>query len=338
MAIVHVRLPAGEPVRPLPFYLTMEEWLARNLPAQEMLFLWQVTPTVIFGRNQQIDTEVNIGWCRDHGIDYYRRKSGGGCVYADMDNIMFSYITPTDQVQASFSRYTEMVAAMLRSLGLDAHAGGRNDVLIGDRKVSGNAYYHIPGRGIAHGTMLFSTNMENMVNAITPSRSKLESKKVKSVSSHITTISEHLPKLNIEDFKDYAIQSLCSGEIQLTDKDVADIIDMSQPYYSRRWIEGSSATSGAKSGHRRIEGVGEFYTMIRLNHAGKRIDDINIQGDFFLIGDIDSMLLDAIRGAEASEVGITKALENVCAGSVIAGLTNHALCSMILEVLNNQNQ
>ncbi len=338
MPIIHVSLPDGEPTHSLPFYLTMEEWLARKMPAQEMFFLWQVKPTVIFGRNQQIDTEVNINYCKDHGIEYYRRKSGGGCVYADMDNIMFSYITPTDKVQASFEEYTEMVAKMLRSLGLDARAGGRNDVLIGDRKVSGNAYYHLPGRGIAHGTMLFSTNMENMVNAITPSRSKLESKKVKSVSSHITTISEYLPALTIEEFKDYAIKALCDGEIKLKPEDVKEIIEMSQPYYSRRWIEGTPVAEAGKPTHRRVEGAGEFSTIILLDSAGQRIIDLNIQGDFFLIGDIDSMLIDAIRGAEATDEGINKALENVKADRVIAGLTNSELSAILLEAISrNKN-
>ena len=76
----------------LPFYLAMEEFVARNLDEDECFFMWQVAPTVIFGRNQLIENEVNLDYCRTHGIQTYRRKSGGGCVYADPDNIMFSYV------------------------------------------------------------------------------------------------------------------------------------------------------------------------------------------------------------------------------------------------------
>ena len=51
-----------------------------------------------FGRNQLIENEVNLDYCRTHGIQTYRRKSGGGCVYADPDNIMFSYVARAQNV------------------------------------------------------------------------------------------------------------------------------------------------------------------------------------------------------------------------------------------------
>ena len=206
----------------LPFYLAMEEYAARIIGEDDIFFMWQVDPTVIFGRNQLIDNEVNVEYCREHGIAFYRRRSGGGCVYADRDNIMFSYITRSDEVQTTFSAYTDAVASMLRGLGLNATASDRNDVLIDGRKVSGNAFYHIPGRSIVHGTMLYGTNMEHMLNAITPSREKLTSKGVESVRSHITTLGEHLT-MSIEDFKQHVRKTLCDGEIRLNEPDVAEI-------------------------------------------------------------------------------------------------------------------
>ena len=77
----------------LPWYLAAEEYVARKLKEHdECFFMWQVEPTVIFGRNQLIENEVNIEYCQKHGIHTFRRKSGGGCVYADRRNVMFSYI------------------------------------------------------------------------------------------------------------------------------------------------------------------------------------------------------------------------------------------------------
>lgn len=84
----YLKLP-NETVRSLTFYLAMEEHAAHllmnNEGIDELFFMWRVRPTVIFGRNQLIDSEVNVRYCEDNGIEYYRRKSGGGCVYADMD-------------------------------------------------------------------------------------------------------------------------------------------------------------------------------------------------------------------------------------------------------------
>ena len=43
---------ADNPVRRLSFYLSMEEYVARCKPATDYFFMWQVNPSVIFGRNQ----------------------------------------------------------------------------------------------------------------------------------------------------------------------------------------------------------------------------------------------------------------------------------------------
>ncbi|MDE7396358.1 MAG: lipoate--protein ligase family protein, partial [Muribaculum sp.] len=172
----YVTLPDSEPHR-LPFYLAMEEYIAINT-REEALFMWQVDPTVIFGRNQAIEKEVDLDYCRSKEIQFYRRKSGGGCVYADLSNIMFSFITTATDIPSTFAHYTGQLADMLKSLGLNASSSGRNDVTINGRKVSGNAFYQIGDRSIVHGTMLYDTDIENMTKAISPSESKLMSKGV----------------------------------------------------------------------------------------------------------------------------------------------------------------
>ena len=78
----YIALP-DEKERRLSFYLAMEEWVARRLDEPECFFMWQVAPTVIFGRNQVMENEVNVEYCHEKGIQMFRRKSGGGCVYAD---------------------------------------------------------------------------------------------------------------------------------------------------------------------------------------------------------------------------------------------------------------
>lgn len=321
----HVALPDSVQRR-LPFYLTMEEWVATNLPPDDYFFSWQVRPTVIFGRNQRIDSEVNLDYCRANGIETYRRKSGGGCVFADMHNIMFSYITPSEEVTTTFSHYTAMIAGMLRNLGLDACATGRNDVIIDGRKVSGNSFYHIPGRSIVHGTMLYDTDFTHMANAITPSRSKLESKHVQSVESHITTLSRHLD-MSIDEFHAYAIANLTDSEIRLTRSQVDEIEKMSRPYYEPEWIfgrRGSTATTLT----RRISGVGEF--AIGLDIRDGRIADINVEGDFFLVGDLDAGLLDRLRGVRYVDYEIEHAIAGVDVGSVISGLSNAQFIDMLI--------
>lgn len=313
--------------RILPFYLAMEEHAAHIIGEDDIFFMWQVDPTVIFGRNQLIASEVNVEYCREHGIAFYRRRSGGGCVYADRDNIMFSYITRSDEVQTTFSRYTSAVAQMLCGLGLNATASDRNDVLIDGRKVSGNAFYHIPGRSIVHGTMLYGTNMEHMLNAITPSREKLTSKGVESVRSHITTLSEHL-SMGIEDFKRYVRETLCDGEIALTADDVSEIERLTLPYLEPSFLMGNDPKSEITKG-RRIEGVGSIHVVLELKHGS--INDLHLTGDFLPLCDARQAMLDALRGTKLEIQALQAALDGHDAGQWILNLTNKQLITLLTD-------
>jgi len=326
--MIYVSLP-DHVMRPLPFYLAMEEFLAKKCDmAEDLFFMWQVNPTVIFGRNQIINREVNLEYCREHGIEVFRRRSGGGCVYADMSNIMFSCITTSgSSVTTTFSHYTSQVAGMLRSLGMDASATSRNDILIGDRKVSGNAFYHIPGRSIVHGTMLYDTDMINMSQAITPSVSKLKAKGVDSVRAHITTLKEYTD-LDIESFKIYARKYMCSGEMRLADKDIRDIEVLERPYHDPVWIYGKSLKEASEC-NCRVEGVGEF--QVRVATDKSRITGVDLAGDFFLTGDIDSLITDRLLGVEYNPAAVEEALVDVNPGNVIHGLTTKQLINLLFE-------
>lgn len=237
--MIRVSLPEDKPKR-LAFFLAMEEWVARTLPEGEYFFSWIVEPTVIIGRNQDINSEVNRQYCREKGIDVVRRRSGGGCVYADADNIMMSYICPDTDVESVFAHYTGLVAAQLRKIGIDAQPSGRNDITVGERKVSGNAYYLLPNRSIVHGTMLFDTNLEFMLNAITPSKAKLESHQVKSVESRITTISKIKPGLRLADFHKSLVAGLETQRYVLSTDEMTAIHTIEQEYYRPEWIETGS--------------------------------------------------------------------------------------------------
>ncbi len=307
--------------RILPFYLAMEELAARIVGDEDLFFMWQVEPTVIFGRNQLIEDEVNLEYCRAHGIATYRRKSGGGCVYADMSNIMLSYITRSDNVTSTYGRYTSAVVGALRQLGLDASSSGRNDILIGGEKVSGNAFYHIPGRSIVHGTMLYDTDMAHMAAAITPAESKLQSKGVHSVPSRITTISRHCG-ITLDDFKAHLRRSLCDGEVMLTSDDVRMIeTEILPTYLTPEFIYGSNPR-GTVVKQGRIEGVGELRVSLKLNHGV--ITHANVAGDFFLLGDLDSELIGRLKGAPLTREALASALADVDLSHIIMNLDlNH---------------
>lgn len=313
--MIYVALP-NETQHRLPFYLAMEEYVARMLPAGDYFFMWQVAPSVIFGRNQLIDSEVDIEYCLKNSIQMYRRKSGGGCVYADHSNIMFSYITPDSNVNFTFNRYMLMVEHVLQKLGIDAKTTGRNDILIDGKKVSGNAFYHLPERSIVHGTMLYDTDIERMVNSTTPSDTKLKSKGVESVRQHVTTLNKYLT-ISIEEFKSFVRENLCNSEIVLDDNAVEHIKEIEQEYHTDEFIYGHNPAYTVAN-RKRIEGVGEF--DVRMEVKKGIIRKVNLMGDYFLVGDLDGVLLSALCGVEYNREAVENALHAIDTSNVIMNL------------------
>lgn len=305
----------------------MEEYVARHLAADDYFFMWQVEPTVIFGRNQLIDTEVDVEYCRANSIQTYRRKSGGGCVYADRDNLMLSYVTPASNVNLTFNRYMLMVEHLLQKLGIDAKTTGRNDILVEGKKVSGNAFYHLPGRSIVHGTMLYDTDLEKMVRSTTPSDAKLKSKGVESVRQHVTTLNKYLD-ITIDEFKNFVRANLCDGEVVLDDCAVEAIKEIEQGYLTDEFIYGRNPayTSVVK---KRIEGVGEFEARMELRDGVLR--KINLAGDFFLVGDLDGSLLAPLSGVSFTPESVAERLANIEVGNIIMNLSKKQFINFLFE-------
>lgn len=279
--------------------------MARNVTADDCLFYWQVEPSVVFGRNQLVSNEVNVDYCRSHGIGMFRRKSGGGCVYADNDNVMFSFITGGDNVGLTFNRYMQMMVLMLRRMGVEATADGRNDILIEGRKVSGTAFYHIPGRNIVHGTMLFDTDMDNMTRSITPPGEKLASNGVDSVRRRVALLKDYID-VSIDDFKVDIRRTLCDGEHVLTQADVEEIERIEREVYlSPDFIYGNNPRH-TLTRRRRIDGVGELEALIDVK--GTVIKSVTLNGDFFVTGDVDGGLLACLNNVVLTREAVALAL------------------------------
>ena len=224
----YVVLPTDE-VHRLDFYLAMEEYVARQVDEADCFFMWQVEPSVIYGRNQVVEHEVNLNYCRENGIRVYQRKSGGGCVYADKGNLMLSFVTREENVGFAFNRFVTMVLLVLRKMGVEATGTTHNDIMIGDRKVCGTACRKTASGCVVHSTMLYDTNMAHMQNAITPGPEKLQMKGIESVRQRITLLKDYTP-LSLGQVKTLIRETLCQGERRLSAADVAEIERLAQAY------------------------------------------------------------------------------------------------------------
>ena len=155
------------------------------------------------------------------------------------------------------------------------------------------------------------------MRALTPSATKLTSKGVKSVKSHITTLNRYLT-MSIDEFQQHAHQTLCHGEIGLSNNDIAAIEEIEKSYLTPEFILGNNPRCNMER-EGRIEGVGEFKISLELNR--NIIHDINIAGDFFLLGDLDSIVT-PLKGCQFTEKDVEKALQNSNLPQVIMNLSN----------------
>lgn len=182
------------------FYLNREAELLRNV-ISPVWMTWQVPPTVIYGRHQVLEQEINIPYCQAQNITIFQRQSGGGAVYADEGNIMISYISPSPHAQEVFHTFIQKVAAALRILGYEVVTTEHNDILVNGCKVSGAACYSNEHGTIAHCTMLYDTDLAKMEKALTPSQEKLQRHAVESVRQRVANLRTILDQGDVSEFK-----------------------------------------------------------------------------------------------------------------------------------------
>jgi lipoate-protein ligase A len=189
----------------------------------------------------------------------------------------------------NFKKFTAPVVQALRKLGVEAELTGRNDLQVGERKISGNAQFSTRGKMFSHGTLLFDSEMENVVSALKANAEKYVSKATKSIRSRVANITEFLKEpMTIDQFKESLLTSLFEGEkeipyYELSEQDWDNVRKLAdERYRSWEWNYGRSPAFNVRQ-TKRIEGAGTF--DVRLQVEDGVIADATIYGDFFGRGD-----------------------------------------------------
>ncbi len=313
----YILLPKPDTIHQLPFYFAVEEYVARHYTDDDYFIGWRVNPTVMLGRNQLIDNEVNTDYCKEHKIDIFRRKSGGGCIYADKGCIQFSYISRAVNANEAFAAYMQRMADLLKGLKIDAQLSGRNDILINGTKVSGCAFYQLSNRSVLHNSLLFDTQLDHLSNALTPAKEKLQSKGVASVRQRVTNIATYT-QLDILAFMDYVRQEMCGTEVlELTEEDMKEVAEIEKELASDDFVYGKNPKYSLVRKHR-FEGVGTLEAHIELKN--NIIGSINMVGDYFLLGDIDHDFLNLLKGCEFTREAVEEILQSIDLSTIIRGL------------------
>ena len=190
--------------------LALEEYLLSNVKQGEcILYLWQNRRTVVIGVNQNPWKECHVKELEQDGGFLARRMSGGGAVFHDLGNLNFTFLAHEDIYDVS--KQLDVIVCAVNKFGLKAEKSGRNDILVDEKKFSGNAFYHTQGRCFHHGTILLDVNMSDLSRYLNVSQAKLQSKGVNSVRSRVINLKELSPEMTIETLQQALIEAF--GEV-----------------------------------------------------------------------------------------------------------------------------
>ncbi|WCF07355.1 lipoate--protein ligase [Paenibacillus thiaminolyticus] len=297
--------------------LAIEEFVLKHLPLEEdsYLLFYINEPSIIIGKNQNTIEEINSDYVKANNIHVVRRLSGGGAVYHDTGNLNFSFITKDDgQSFHNFRKFTQPVIDTLRSLGVNADLTGRNDIQVGEQKISGNAQFSTRGRMFSHGTLLFNSEIEHVASALKVKPIKIESKGTKSIRSRVANISEFLAEpMTIEQFKDTILRHIFGMEpdqvpqYKLTEQDWETIHRISQERYQNwDWNYGSSPKFNVEHSKKFPAGIVD----VRMDVEDGLIQRMKIYGDFFGVGEVSDIEA-RLQGVRYEEQAIREALADM---------------------------
>jgi lipoate-protein ligase A len=231
------------------FNIAAEEYLLKNF-SDDIFTLYINEPSIIVGKHQNTLAEINQEFVRSQSIKVVRRLSGGGTVYHDLGNLNYSFIANGSEGKlVDFKKFTQPIVDILLHLGIDAQLGGKNDIRIGEMKISGNAEHIYKNRVLHHGTLLFSSELDELNESIRVNPSSYTDKSVKSIRSNVANISDYLKdKITINEFTTLVVDHIkqttpnCS-RYNLTKNDITAINRLIDTKYSTwEWNFGYSPT------------------------------------------------------------------------------------------------
>lgn len=313
--------------------LALEEHALLTLDLSDSYLLFYVNrPSIIIGKHQNTIEEIDADFVHEHDIAVVRRISGGGAVYHDMGNLSFSFITRyTPQRFNNYAEFTGPVVEALRELGVPAERTGRNDIVVEGRKVSGNAQVVRGERMFSHGTLLLSSNLDDVTHALKPKPGKVESKGIQSVRSRVANISEFLSApLPMEVFRAALLAHLFPGRSvpthEFSDEDRRRVEALANAKYRTwDWNYGESPPFNLQRTRRFPSGEVD----IRLFVEDGIIKTIRFFGDFFSSREL-SDLERCLTGVRYRRDDLGRALARAQAdGAFVSGVSESDLLSLI---------
>ncbi len=162
------------------------------IPPTLLFFAWK-PPAISIGYFQGLKEEVDLDKCKELGIDYVRRITGGGAVFHDAE-LTYSIVIPEkdcpDDILESYGLICGAIIKGLKHLGINAEYAPINDILCNGRKISGNAQTRRNGVVLQHGTILLDVDVDKMFSLLKVPDEKIKDKLIASVKERVAGINK----------------------------------------------------------------------------------------------------------------------------------------------------
>jgi len=157
-------------------------------------YTWKPS-AVSIGYFQSLADEVDLDGCRTAGVDWVRRRTGGGAVYHDeLGEITYSVIAPAAAfpkgIIDSYQVICGWIVAGLAGIGLQAEFKPINDIIVGGKKISGNAQTRRGSVLLQHGTILYDVDVRKMFSLLKVGKDKLADKMIAAAEERVTSVTK----------------------------------------------------------------------------------------------------------------------------------------------------
>ena len=309
--------------------LAVEEYLF-SYTDDDIFMLWQNEPTIVIGKNQNAFAEINMDFVKEKNIHIARRISGGGAVYHDLGNVNYTFISSRDNSQINFEYFTKPIIKSLKNIGISAKLSGRNDLLVDDKKFSGNAQHVHNSRVLHHGTLLFDTDLDILTLALKVDPDKIKAKAIQSARSRVTNLKPYFPTdTDVNSFIDIItehVKKQFDAEF-ISVPTCKEIDELALRNASDEWIfPKSNYLSDYTITKKKKYDFGIVNLVLTMSKG--LISEIKVTGDFFGKNDV-SELEALIKNTDIKK--IYEIIKSVDVGEYIFGMKNEEFLQLIKE-------